>query len=168
MSKKPRVRRVSVAMPAPAAPANWLRGIRFSGFTVMTLGMIVLFIVVLAPSLRVYVEQQQEQAALAAQVEAQQQQVDELEQDVARWDDPSYVEAQARERLYYVKPGEFSYLVIDDGATPVGTDGVPISDEVQTTQVDWVSQMLSSILTAGLTDAVPAELEAPVIQGAPQ
>ena len=145
MSKKPRVRRVSVAMPAPAAPANWLRGIRFSGFTVMTLGMIVLFIVVLAPSLRVYVEQQQEQAALAAQVEA-----------------------QARERLYYVKPGEFSYLVIDDGATPVGTDGVPISDEVQTTQVDWVSQMLSSILTAGLTDAVPAELEAPVIQGAPQ
>lgn len=168
MSSKSRVRRVPVAMAPQGAPANWLRGIRLSGFTVMTLGILVMFIVVLAPALRVYVEQQQERAGLVALVEQQQQNVDTLEQDVARWDDPSYVEAQARERLYYVKPGEFSYLVIDDGATPAARDGVPISDELQTTDIDWVSQLLSSVLTAGLTTDAPADLIAPTILGAPQ
>lgn len=167
-TRRPGVTRVPVALPAQGAPTNWLRGIRFSGFSVLALGMLVLFVVVLAPSLRIFVEQQQERAALAAAVAEQQQQVDELEQDVSRWDDPSYVEAQARERLYYVKPGEFSYLVIDDGATVTTLRGVPISDKLLTTEVDWVSTLLSSVLTAGLTDAAPDEIVAPVLQGAPQ
>lgn len=166
MSRKPRVTRVPVALPAQGAPTNWLRGIRFSGFTVLALGMLVMFVVVLAPSLRIFVEQQQERAALAVAVTQQQREVDELEQDVARWEDPSYVEAQARERLYYVKPGEFSYLVIDDGATVTTQRGIPISDKLLTTEVDWVSTLLSSVLTAGLTDAAPEEIVAPVLQGA--
>ena len=42
--------------------------------------------------------------------------VDELEAEIARWDDPAYIEAQARDRLYYVFPGDRSYLVVgDDG-----------------------------------------------------
>jgi cell division protein FtsB len=105
MTRKPRVKSLPVAMPAQGAPTNWLRGIRLSGFTMLTLGMLVVFVVALAPSLRVFAEQQNERAQLAAEVEAQQEFVEDLEQDVARWDDPSYVEAQARERLYYVKPG---------------------------------------------------------------
>jgi cell division protein FtsB len=153
-------------MPEPGVGANWLRGIRLSGFTIMTLAMIVLFIVVLAPSLRVWVEQQQEIAALRAAVAEQQDELDRLEGERARWDDPSYVETQARERLYYVKPGEFSYLVIDDGATVTTPNGMPISDELQTTDVDWVKTLLSSVLTAGLTDAAPDQIIAPVIQGA--
>jgi cell division protein FtsB len=153
-------------MPEPGVGANWLRGIRLSGFTIMTLAMIVLFIVVLAPSLRVWVEQQQEIAALRAAVAEQQDELDRLEGERARWDDPSYVETQARERLYYVKPGEFSYLVIDDGATVTTPNGMPISDELQTTDVDWVKTLLSSVLTAGLTDAAQDQIIAPVIQGA--
>jgi cell division protein FtsB len=165
MTRKPRVKSLPVAMPAQGAPTNWLRGIRLSGFTMLTLGMLVVFVVALAPSLRVFAEQQNERAQLAAEVEAQQEFVEDLEQDVARWDDPSYVEAQARERLYYVKPGEFSYLVIDDGATVTTPGGMPVSDELLTTEVDWVNTMLTSVLTAGLTDAAPAEILAPVVQG---
>lgn len=163
-TRKPRVRRVPAALPEQGAGAHWLRGIRFSGFTVLTLGMLIVFIVALAPSLRIFAEQQNERAQLAAEVEAQRELVKDLEQDVARWDDPSYVEAQARERLYYVKPGEFSYLVIDDGQTPVTESGLPISDEVLTTEVDWVNAMLSSVFTAALTDAPPSEIVAPEIQ----
>jgi len=165
MSKRQRATQVPVAMPQPAASANWLRGIRLSGFTIMTLAIIVLFIVVLAPSLRIWVDQRQEIAALEAEVAAANEELEELEDERARWDDPNYVETQARERLYYVKPGEFSYLVIDDGATVTTPGGVPISDELQTTEVDWVKTMLSSVLTAGLTDAAPDEIIAPVIQG---
>ncbi|MEX1077793.1 MAG: septum formation initiator family protein [Homoserinimonas sp.] len=166
MNKRQRIQKVAVAMPAPGASANWLRGIRLSGFTIMTLAIIVLFIVVLAPSLRIWVEQRQEIAALEAEVAAANDELDNLEHERARWDDPNYVETQARERLYYVKPGEFSYLVIDDGATVTTPGGAPISDELQTTEVDWVKTMLSSVLTAGLTDAAPDEIIAPVIQGA--
>jgi cell division protein FtsB len=165
MTRRQRATKVAVAMPEPGERATWLRGIRVSGFTIMTLGIIVLFIVVLAPSLRIWVEQQQEIAALAAQVQSQNEQLDQLEEERARWDDPSYVETQARERLYYVKPGEFSYLVIDDGATITAENGLPISAELQTTEVDWVKTMLSSVLTAALTEAAPDQIIAPVIQG---
>lgn len=165
MPSKPRVTRLAVDLPAQGGTSSWLRGIRVSGFTMLSLGMLIVFVVVLAPSLRIFAEQQHERATLAAEVEAQKDLVEDLQQDVARWDDPSYVEAQARERLYYVKPGEFSYLVIDDGQTVSTTSEVPISATLQTTEVDWVSMMLSSVFAAGLTDAVPADLDAPVVEG---
>ena len=148
------------------APANWLRSIRLSGFTIATITLIVLTVIVLAPSLRILVEQRQEIAALSAQVTEQQQAVDDLEGERARWDDPSYIQSLARERLDYVYPGEYSFLVIDDGLTPSANDGLPISEGIQTTEVDWVDALLSSVFTAGLTDAPPAG-DAPPAQDAP-
>ena len=40
-----------------------------------------------------------------------------------RWEDPAYVEAQARERLHYVMPGETSYVVLEADEAPA-QDGV--------------------------------------------
>ena len=40
-------------------------------------------------------------------------------------------------------------------------NGLPISDEIQTTQVDWMRTLLASIFTAGLTDAQPDDLVTP-------
>ena len=54
---------------------------------------------------------------------------------------------------------------LDDGATKATADGQPISTKLQTTRVDWVRTMLSSVLTAGLTDAPANKLVAPVIRG---
>jgi len=144
--------------------ATWLRSIRLSGFTIAALTLIVLTVVVLAPSLRILVEQRQEITALTADVAEQQEAVDELEGQRARWDDPSYIQSLARERLDYVYPGEFSFLVIDDGMTVTSPDGLPISEEIQTTKVDWIGSMLSSVLTAGLTDAPAGEIVAPQIE----
>jgi cell division protein FtsB len=169
MVKRQKTTQVPVALPQmETAPGNWLRGIRLSGFTVSVLFLLVAAIVVLAPSLRVLIEQQQQISALRDAVTEQELAVDDLEQEVARWGDPAYLEAQARERLYYVYPGEVSYLVIDDGQTPVATDGLPISDEIQTTEVDWLSAMLSSVVTAGLTELPPDQLQAPENQGPTQ
>lgn len=152
-------------LPEQSARAGWMRSIRFSWFTIVTLTVLVLTVVVLAPSLRIFVQQQQQIAQLRAQVEAQQDGVKDLADERARWDDPSYVEAQARERLNYVYPGETSFLVIDDGQTIATNDGQPISAQVQATEVDWVRTLLSSVLTAGLTDDKPGEIVAPVIKG---
>jgi cell division protein FtsB len=164
--ERPRTQRVAVQLPEMAgASGNWLRSIRLSGFTIAALSLIVLFVVVLAPSLRILVQQQQQLDSLRSNVQQQKGAVKGMKGEVARWSDPSYVESLARERLNYVYPGEFSYLIIDDGKTAATANGQLISTKLQTTQVDWVRTMLSSVLTAGLTDAPADKLVAPIISG---
>lgn len=161
-SRQPKVETRAVRLPREeSAGEGWLRGIRFSGFTVLMLALLVLAIIVLAPNLRIFVEQRAQIAELEASVAEHEQAVEELTEDVARWDDRAYIEAQARERLYFIYPGESSFLVIDDGATPSETSVVPITDEILTTQVDWMRAVLSSVFTAGLTVAPVDELSVP-------
>lgn len=160
--RAPRPRRVPVRLPEGAPSGGWLRSIRLSGFAITALGLIVLALVVLAPSLRVYIQQQQQIAVLQQGVQQSKQSVAELKGQKARWSDPKYIEAQARKRLNYVFPGEYSYLVINDIDAPKTQDGQPISESIQSTRVDWVGTMLSSVFTAGLTDAPADKLVAPV------
>lgn len=157
----------AVALPEESAPEHWLRTIRLSGFTVLMLGLLILAVIVLAPNLRIFIEQRQAIAALEQTVAQTEQSVNDLTDDVVRWEDPAYIESQARERLFYILPGEISYLVLDDGDGATTANGQPISTEIQTTQVDWVRTLLSSIYTSGLTDAPADELVAPVEGGAP-
>lgn len=161
--QRPRTQRVPVRLPDGSPSGRWLRSIRLSGFAITAIALIVLFVVVLAPSLRIYIQQRQQIAQLQAQVERAKQSVSELKQQKARWDDPNYIQAQARQRLDYVFPGEYSYLVIDDSPTATTANGQPISDRIQTTEVDWAKSMLSSVFTAGLSDEPANTLVAPVI-----
>ena len=133
----------------------------------MVLILIIGALVVLAPSLRVLVEQRQELAALEQRVAEQQALVDGLATEIDRWQDPAFIEAQARDRLLYVYPGDISYLVIDDGQTIEIDPLQPISDELQTTRVDWSRAVLLSVMTAALTDREADDLVAPIVQGTP-
>jgi len=159
-----RTTKVPVALPQETAPGQWMRGIRLSGFTFVMLSILVLATVVLAPSLRTLVEQQNQIAQLRQAVEDKKGSVAELETDIARWDDPAYIEAQARDRLVYVFPGDYTYLVIDDGTTVTTGDGAPISDDIQTTRVDWVRTLLGSLVTAGTTTESADTLDSPSLQ----
>lgn len=150
--------RVPVALPQAAGSANWLRSIRFSGFTVLMLVVIVMFVVIIAPGLRVYVEQRQQLAALQAAVDARTSENDQLGAEIARWSDPAYIKAEARDRLYYVMPGETSFLVIDD-VPPAATDSASVSDTISTTQVDWLSSLFASGMSAGLSNETPDQLQ---------
>jgi cell division protein FtsB len=161
MARRGTTEKVAVRLPEETAPEHWLRTIRLSGFTLLMLGLLILAVIVLAPNLRIFIEQRQQIAALQAEVDGARSSVEELEGDVARWSDPAYIESQARERLFYVFPGDVSYLVVADAAGPTTANGQPISDQIQTTQVDWVRTLLSSVYTAGLTDATANELVGP-------
>jgi len=161
-------------MPAAnGATASWFRNLRFSGFSLLMLGIIVLFVVVLAPSLRTLIEQQQEIAQKEQEVSSQKDDVAAKKKDVARWSDPAYIEAQARDRLLYVYPGEMSYLVMgaqtgSDSDTATTDAGTPVSTKLQTPKVDWVSAMLSSVMKSGLSDETESQLVAPEISGSGQ
>lgn len=158
-----RTERVPVSLPEEGASARWLQSIRLSGFAITALGLIVLAVVVLAPSLRVLVEQRQHISQLQSEVMSAKGSLVDLAQQKARWDDPNYVEAQARARLSYVFPGDLSYLVINDDPKTVTANGQPISNKIQTTQVDWVKSLLSSVFTAGLSNEPTNKLVAPMI-----
>ena len=56
----------------------------------------------------------QQIAALERSVEVSRDDVADLERQRDRWTDPAYITTQARERLYYVRPGEVVYLVDND------------------------------------------------------
>jgi cell division protein FtsB len=117
-----------VSLPEESAPEHWLRTIRLSGFTFLMLSLLILAVIVLAPNLRVFIEQRQQIAALQQDVDNAQQAVDDLNDNVARWGDPAYIKSQARERLFYVFPGEVSYLVIGGaGAEATSQNGLPIT-----------------------------------------
>jgi cell division protein FtsB len=119
------------------------------------MGVLVLAVVVLAPSIAAYAAQRQQIAELKAEVARQEAEVAQLRDQRERWNDETYIVTQARERLYYVLPGEVSYLVIDDRSPEVLADADrAVSGEVTEQQGDWMQILLRSAMTAGLTPAV--------------
>lgn len=160
-----RTRKVPVALAeAPSASANWVRGIRFSGFSLLMMGLVLLAVVILAPTLHLLIAQRQAISDLQASVAHERDKVSSVKAERARWNDPSYVRSQVRDRLYYVMPGETSYLIIDDrAASAKAAEKAPVSKSIQTTRTDWLATLFNSAMTAGLTDATPSQLDAPPV-----
>lgn len=129
--------------------------IRLSGFSVLIISLTVLGVLILAPNLRILVEQRQQISELQALQNQRKTELTELEKQRARWDDPAYVRAQARDRLYFVMPGEVSYLVLNDANIPE-LKKESVSTTVQSTNTDWVAGLLGSFLVAGLSTAPAA------------
>jgi hypothetical protein len=106
---------------------------------------------VLVPSIGTYLGQRQQIAALEHSVQVTQDQIDALKQEKARWGDPAYITTQARERLYYVKPGEVVYLVDNDlDPAEIPPEQKAVSDKLQESGADWMPQLLRSITSAGM------------------
>jgi hypothetical protein len=97
--------------------------------------------------------------------------VDDLNAQLARWNDPPFVIAQARERLAFVFPGETPYRVVDpEVARPAAEGSV---DAVRAGETDikdgpWYNRMWESIHTVGegpeapaLTSVFPAQTDEP-------
>jgi cell division protein FtsB len=99
-----------------------------------------------ASSLRAYVNQQQQLASLRAEKQQREQQVAQLTDQIHRWQDPAYIEAQARTRFGWVMPGEVGYVVIDDKGKPVSSK--PSSAAQKRNGTPWWQQMWGSVGTA--------------------
>lgn len=138
---------------------EWASGIRLSGFMVIMLSLVVLGAWVLVPTLGTYIDQRQKIAALEESVRVSADQIEALEQEQQRWEDPAYITTQARERLYYVKPGEVVYLVDNDlDPASLPQEQGPVSDELEETEADWMQQLLRTVAGAGLAqNATPAD-----------
>lgn len=149
--------RFSGASRAPVDVREWVGGIRFSAFTGIMLGLVVLAVFTLVPTVGTYIDQRQQIAALENSVQLSTSEVAALQAERDRWADPAYVTSQARSRLYYKKPGEVVYLVDNDlPATAIPQEQAAVSDEVEETRNDWMAQLVRSVTGAGLAETVTA------------
>ena len=82
--------------------------------------MALLLAILLGPTLKNYLDQRGQIAALQDRVAAQEADVAVLENEKSLWANPEYVEQQARKRLKFVHVGEKAYSIID--AEPAAAD----------------------------------------------
>ncbi len=150
----PRPARTTAARPgaerATAATAEPPRS-RLTGRAAVLVLVLAVLTVSYASSLRAYLEQRGHINDLKSQIIEHEANIDDLESEKDRWEDPAYVEQQARERLGYVMPGEKTYLVL-------GEDGKPLEPAsalqdpttvLATSQTAWWSDGWASVELAG-------------------
>ena len=129
----------------PAEEATPIPAKAFSGRLLALAVVLVAVIVLLAPSVSRYLQQQTELDALRADIARQQQQQADYTSELARWDDPAFVKQQARERIFLVMPGETRYLV-------KGGDGIQDStgegSAAEPTDLPWVDSLWTSVARA--------------------
>lgn len=109
----------------------------------------------IVPTLRAYLQQRAEYAALSERITLQEQSIGQLQAQLKQWDDPAYVEQQARDRLKFVRPGETSYQVIGAekllGDPLAGRSRVVVPNQGDDS-IPWYGKMWSSIVIADRPD----------------
>jgi cell division protein FtsB len=157
----------SRATPAAATPAAGQRRPRFTGRAAILVVVVAVLTVSYASSLRAYLQQRSHIADLKSQIAERSASIDDLEREKRRWNDPAYVQAQARERFGYLMPGQTSYVVLGEDGKPLESEtDLPDVSEVREREPEaWWGQVWKSAELAGdppRHQAPPAtEIEAP-------
>ena len=102
--------------------------------------------VTLAQSLRVYFAQRTEIAEFRTEIRATTEEIATMEDQLARWEDPDFVRAEARSRLGWVMPGEIGYRVIGVDGEPLGGDSAALAHEEATGL--WWERVWGSVVVA--------------------
>ena len=118
----------------------------FSG-RLLALGVVMIAItILLAPTVKIFLDKRAEIAALQADIAAKQAKQEDLKRQVSRWQDPNYVKQQARDRINMVMPGETGYWVFGSdlpAAQSSGTAGAASAQDPA--NLPWVDALWESI-----------------------
>src|SRR4051794_38336446 len=139
---------------------------RLTGRAAVLVLVLAVLTVSYASSLRAYLQQRAHIGELKSQIAEREANIDDLEREKQRWDDPAYVKAQARARFGYLMPGEAGFEVI-------GPDGKPLeaqaslndpSDVIKTVPKAWWTAAWESMELAG-NPPPPGEDPAELVDG---
>lgn len=119
-------------------------------------GVMIILALSFATSLRVYIVQSSDLAVARQQIEERTARAAELQTELDRWADDSYVRAQARDRLGWVLPGEVGYRVIGrDGQVLDGTAEIQgIGTDAAGATEAWWERLAGSVQAADEPTAV--------------
>ena len=96
---------------------------------------------------KIWLAQRGDISSLQSQTAAQQSHVAALEHQQQQWQDPAYVEQQARLRLHYVLPGEKAYIVL--GRTKPKTAKPGQAPATPAVTGAWYSRLWQTVQLAG-------------------
>ena len=100
----------------------------------------------LAYPLRQYIAQRAEIGALQNELVTRQDRVAALEGQQQRWSDPAFIEAQARQRLHFVFPGEKGLVLLSQDDVKKARQ--PVVRVATKPQVPWYDELWSSVQAA--------------------
>ncbi|HWS34577.1 MAG TPA: septum formation initiator family protein [Actinoplanes sp.] len=109
------------------------------------IGLVVLLALAYTYPLRVYLEQESQIAEMESSTAAQRTEIEETAKRLAKWRDDDYLRIQARERYFYVRPGETPLLVVEDkeGAARKAAEQAPAAAPDR-----WYDTLWSSVEAA--------------------
>ena len=144
------------------------RMLRLNSVSVSVILVIVLGTYLISPDVQSYLNQRRQIVEMQESIQQAKDEVQDMQAERDRWQDPVYIRSQARDRLYYVLPGEVSYLVMDaegldlsDKSETLGAllaqqrNADEISLEVSAAKENWVESVLEVLLRAAVE--VPVE-----------
>jgi cell division protein FtsB len=147
-----------------------VRMLKLNSVSVSLIAVIVLGSFLVAQDVQTFLNQRRVITEMEQSIALAEQSVEDMQAERDRWQDPVYIRSQARDRLYYVLPGEVSYLVMNaDGMDLSDTSGTlgeiladrrsadVISQEVVAAKDNWVDSILESFLRAALDTPLEEE-----------
>ncbi len=146
------------------------KSLRINSTWVSVIVVVVIGSFLFSPDVEAFLNQRRQIAEMEESIRLAQEQVEQMQAERDRWQDPVYIRSQARDRLYYVLPGEVSYLVMDssgmDFSDTSGTVGAILADrrsadeistEIAAANDNWVDSLLESFLRAAIDQPVEEE-----------
>lgn len=118
----------------------------FSGRMLALAVVMIAITILLAPTVKIFLEKRAEISALEAEIAGRKAEQTELNKQLSRWQDPNYVKQQARDRINMVMPGETGYWVFggeEAAGTPGGRTGSGSSANPE--NLPWVDALWESI-----------------------
>ena len=144
--------------------------LKLNSVSVSVILVIILGTYLISPDVQSYLNQRRQIIEIEQGIQVAKDAVVDMQAERDRWQDPAYIRSQARDRLYYVLPGEVSYLVMDsegldfsDTSNTLGAvlaqkrNADEISLEVSAARENWVDSLLEVLLRSALE--TPAEEE---------
>ncbi|SJM66462.1 septum formation initiator family protein [Gulosibacter sp. 10] len=125
---------------------------RPTGGSLLILAALVAAVAMLSPTVQQLIEQRQHIATLEEDIATTTEELEALQQEQDRWQDPAYIKAQARGRLLFVEPGDTTYVVHGD-APAAPPEPVDVSVDVHETRTDPGELYLDSLIRAATADA---------------
>ncbi|QCO97457.1 septum formation initiator family protein [Arthrobacter sp. 24S4-2] len=118
----------------------------FSGRMLALAVVMIAITIMLAPTVKIFIDKRAEIAALQADIASRKAEQDNLKLQVSRWQDPNYVKQQARDRINMVMPGETGYWVFGSDL-PAGTTSsqAGTGSAEDPAKLPWVDSLWESI-----------------------
>lgn len=146
----------SEATPAEEPAASGAHAVRVrrprGSLTTRAIALAVVFLVLTisyASSLRIYFAQSAEIAGTRREIAERQARIADLQTDLTRWQNPAYVQTQARTRLGWVLPGETGFKVVGEDGRPLGGGPeITASEAPKPPQDVWWDKLWGSVEAA--------------------